>query len=131
MLYDALVTALREELPDLQAIYLFGSRGRGEEHAGSDVDVAVLGPRPIDPVGRWELQERLAVLVHAPVDLVDLRAASTVMRVQVLDGSTLLFEADAPARALFEATALGAYARLEEERRGILDDVHRTGHVYR
>jgi hypothetical protein len=42
---------------------------------------------------------------------VDLRAASTVMRVQVLESGQVLYDARPSHRAAFEATALGAYAR--------------------
>jgi hypothetical protein len=61
---------------------------------------------------------------------VDLRAASTVMRVKVLESARVLVNRDPGARAKFEATALKAYAQLNEERRGILDDVRRTGTVH-
>ena len=64
------------------------------------------------------------------VDLVDLRAASSVLRVQVLRDAQLLFESDPNARALFEATVLSSYARLNEERRGIIEDVMRSGRIY-
>lgn len=79
---------------------------------------------------RFELQERLAALLHADVDLVDLTRASSVLRVQVLEHGSVLYDGDPAARALFEATALASYARLNEERAGILDDVRRTGRVH-
>jgi uncharacterized protein len=117
-------------VPEVEAIYLFGSRARGQESPGSDFDVAVLAATALAPVFRFDLQEALASDLHAPVDLVDLRAASTVMRVQVIDGGRLLYERSPFRRQLFEATALSAYARLNEERRGILDDVKARGSVY-
>jgi predicted nucleotidyltransferase len=128
---EPIVAALRESLPELVVVYLFGSQARGDAAPDSDVDLAVLGPSPVPPVLRWEIQERLASLLHAAVDLVDLRAAPSVLRVEVLRSAVVLFEADRRAREVFEATALAAYARLQEERRGILEDVRRTGHVYR
>ncbi|MSP62987.1 MAG: nucleotidyltransferase domain-containing protein [Myxococcales bacterium] len=128
--YAAAVSAIREELAGVFAVYLFGSRARGEERRESDVDLAILDSRPIDPVRRWHLQERLAELLHIHVDLVDLRAASTVMRVQVVDAGRLLLDRDPAGRGLFEASSLGAYARLNEERRGILEDIRKTGRVH-
>lgn len=116
--------------PDAVAMYLFGSRARGDASAESDVDLAVLGSAPFDPVARFDLQERIAERLRASVDLVDLRTASTVLRVQVLEHGVLLHEGDPGARARFEAAALAAYARLNEERRGILEDVRRTGLVH-
>jgi hypothetical protein len=77
------------------------------------------------------LQERIAGKLRAAVDLIDLRAASTVMRVQVLEHGTLLYEPNGSEREAFEATSLAACARLNEERRGILDDISRRGSVHR
>lgn len=128
--YQAAVGEIRDAVPGVVAIYLFGSRARGDARGGSDVDLAFLAPQPLDPVARFELQERVAGRLHVSVDLVDLRSASTVMRVQVLEPAVVLYEADAAERGRFEAAALGAYARLNEERRGILEDVRRTGRVH-
>lgn len=108
----------------------FGSRARGDSLTGSDYDIALLGPKPVDPVDRWNLQEELASTVHANVDLVDLRRASAVPRVQILKDAVIILDAAGPARELFEATALADYARLNEERRGILADVIARGSVH-
>ena len=125
-----MVAAILAELPDAQAIYLFGSAAAGRLRADSDVDLAVLPLVPLEPLVRWNLQEKLAGLLSRSVDLIDLRSASTVMRVQVIANGTLLYEGDAFARADFEATAFSAYARLNEERRHILNDIRATGRVY-
>lgn len=130
MLYQDVVETIVAALPDIAAIYLFGSRARGDSHGASDFDIAVLGPDPLDALERFELQEKLAGILHAPVDLVDLRSASTVMRVQVLRDAALLHDGAPNERAHFEATALGAYARLNEERREILEDVMKDGRVH-
>lgn len=127
---DDIVLQLRAALPELRAVYLFGSTATGNVTSQSDIDLAVLLPRRLDPVARWELQESLAARLRRNVDLVDLQSASAVMRVQVLANGRLLFD-DAPAeRAAFEAVALADYARLNEERRGILDDVRARGSVH-
>ena len=84
----------------------------------------------LDPVDRWKLQEDLAAQAHQNVDLVDLRRASTVMRVQVLRDGRLLADVQPSVRASFEAIALSAYAHLNEERREILKDIAARGCVY-
>jgi predicted nucleotidyltransferase len=124
------VAQILAAVPDAVAIYLFGSAVRGDQNAASDIDLAVLAPRPLDPVERFDLQERSAAALHKSVDLVDLRAASAVMRVQVLEHGRVLYERSAPQREEFEALALSAYARLNEERRGILEDIRRSGRVH-
>jgi predicted nucleotidyltransferase len=116
-------------LPDAQAVYVFGSVSRAAARRESDVDLAVLSPQRLDPVARWKLAEPLAAAVGRDVDLIDLRAASAVLRVQVIGGGRLLSEPDPGARAVFEMYARSDYARLNEERRGILDAVRGRGSV--
>jgi predicted nucleotidyltransferase len=127
---NLVVETLRGALPDVVAIYRFGSTATGQAVRDSDVDIAVLPAAPLEPSIRWDLQERLALALHRPVDLVDLLKASTVMRMQVLDSAVLLFERDQAARLRFETAACSGYARLNEERRAILDQVRREGTVY-
>jgi uncharacterized protein len=130
MLLDPAVDMLRRELPDCVAIYLFGSRATGTPTPDSDVDLAVLPEAPLADEVRWQLAQTLALALGRDVDLVDLTRASSVMRVQVIDTGKLLYESDAVRRQLFEAHALSDYARLNEERRGILDDIRARGTVY-
>ena len=127
---DALVPLLREAVPGLVACYLFGSQAGGTAGAESDVDLAVLGERRLTEAERWELQATLASHFGSDVDVVDLLQASDVLRVQVIDGGRLLYDGAPSARARFEALALSAYARLNEERRGILEDIKQRGNVF-
>lgn len=124
------VETIREAMPTVQAIYRFGSTATGAANADSDIDLAMLAPRALDPLFRFELQERLASALHRSVDLVDLRAASPVMAMQVLATGRLLHDATPEARGAFEDRVFGGYARLNEERRGILDRVATEGTVY-
>jgi len=124
------IETLRSALPDVVAIYRFGSTATGQAGKESDVDIAVLPAAPLESFFRWDLQERLALALHRSVDLVDLLQASTVMRMQVLESAILLFEHDPPVRLRFETAACSGYARLNEERRAILDQVRREGTVY-
>ena len=66
--------------PDLLAIYAFGSRISSTANPGSDLDLAVLVPAYAPPLQLWELASQLAEVVGCPVDLLDLRAASTLMQ---------------------------------------------------
>ena len=127
---EAVVRTVRSRVDDVVAVYLFGSLARGDTHAGSDVDLAILPRRPLESLARFDLQEELARLLGRDVDLIDLRSASTVLRAQVFTDDVLLYCGDRFTRELFEATALSDYARLNEERRGILEDIVRRGSVY-
>ncbi|MDO8794401.1 MAG: nucleotidyltransferase domain-containing protein [Vicinamibacterales bacterium] len=124
------VADIRAALPDVQAIYRFGSSATGTSGPESDIDLAVLAPRPLDTTARCDLQERLAAALRRSVDLIDLRSVSTVMAMQVVSGGLLLHEGDAVARGAFEDRCYSGYARLNEERRGILERVAAEGSVY-
>jgi predicted nucleotidyltransferase len=128
---DAQIAAfLRDALPGLIAVYRFGSSVDGQTHAESDVDLAFLATASVEPMARFELQERLAARVGCDVDLVDLRSASTVMRMQVVSTGCLVATFDAAAQEAFEDHTYSAYARLNEERREILEQVRREGRVH-
>lgn len=127
---DKAVEQIVAGVPSTIAVYVFGSLAAGTLTADSDVDLAVLAAQPLAAEARWHLAQTLAMELGRDVDLVDLRQASTVMRVQVLGSGKLLLELDRGARQEFEAVALAAYARLNEERRGIIDDIRARGSVY-
>ena len=119
---------LLDRVPDVQAVYAFGSRADGT--ARPDSDLGLLAAAPLDPLARWDAQEALAAALGTDVDLVDLRSASTVMRAQVLRSGVVVVDLDPTARAFWETWTMSAYALLNEERQGILDDVRRRGRVH-
>ena len=125
-----IVETLRRAIPDLQAIYVFGSHARGDAIVGSDLDLAVLCSGKLAPALRWDLAGQSASLAHRDVDLVDLRSASTVLQVNVLEDGRLLYEGAPYERALFEAAACADYTRLQEERRPILEQIAKNRRVY-
>ncbi|MEZ4274432.1 MAG: nucleotidyltransferase domain-containing protein [Nitrospirales bacterium] len=112
------------------AVYRFGSQVKGTVHSKSDIDLAVLACNPLVPGQLAELQQNLAVVLNCDVDLIDLRAVSTVMQMQVLSTGECLLCEDVQAREVFEMIVYASYARLNEERAGILDDVRARGSVY-
>lgn len=124
------VAHLREAMPDLLAIYRFGSHGTTQQRSDSDLDLAILGRQPAEPIHRWNLAQQLAAIVGCDVDLVDLGSASVVMRAQVLSRGDRLFCADEARCGELEDLAYTEYARLNEERREILADIRQQGNVY-
>lgn len=127
---DAMLQESRKVVPDLIALYAFGSQVSGGVRPESDVDLAVLAPKALSPSVLFTLREDLAARLNRDVDLVDLRATSTVLRMQVLSTGRCLFSGDDRARETFEMVAYASYARLNEERRGILEDIRAQGSVY-
>lgn len=126
---DAIVLLLRERLPGLLAVYAFGSRVRGGASAESDLDLAVLVEGYVAPLMLWESAGELAELAGCAVDLLDLRAASTVMQHQVLTTGERWWARDAQA-GLFEVAMLSEKTQLDAARAGLLDDIQERGRVY-
>ena len=121
---------LTERVPDVIAMYQFGSRARGELRPTSDIDLAVLARKPISAAQLFEIAQDLASRIRCDVDLLDLRAASTVMRMQIISTGQRLETRDGQAAAKFEMYAYADYARLNEERKELLKDITKRGHVY-
>ena len=127
---NELIIYFRQAIPNLVALYRFGSQETGRSRPDSDVDLAVLAHTPIPNLRRFELAQNLAIQLHRDVDLVDLRTASTVMRIQVLSTGTCIMSLDEPTRREFEMYAYSDYARLNEERREIVKGIAKRGFVY-
>ena len=126
----ALIEHIRKSVPSLIALYRFGAQAKGTTRPDSDIDLAVLARDPIPNLQRFELAQELAVQLHCDVDLVDLRNASTVMRMQVLSTGTCLDTQNESVRREFEMYAYSDYARLNEERRELVKGITERGLVY-
>lgn len=125
----ALARLLESEIPDLVAAYRFGSTARGDERSDSDVDVAVLARAQLPGRRLLDLMAAIAEVVRREVDVVDLRTASTVLRMQVVGQGIPLPVGDASARGAFEDRVYQDYVRLNEERRDILEQIAREGTI--
>ena len=96
--------------------WLYGSRGRGESRADSDVDIAVLCDAPLDPVNLFDAAGRLGTRLGAAVDLVDLRRAGGLLRVEATHRGRVLVPPTTEASA-FVTHALADYAAFAPRRR--------------
>lgn len=125
----AVVPAIRAQLPNAMAIYAFGSQIQGTAGPQSDLDLAVLVAGYADPLVLWDVAGSLADVVGCPVDLLDLRAASTVMQYQVITTGQRLWSIGLPA-GLFETFVLSEKTSLDEARAPLLADIQRTGKIH-
>ena len=77
----------------------------------------------------FDLAGDLADVTGCPVDIVDLRAASTVMQYQILTTGQRWWANDEQA-ALFEVAVLSEKTALDTARAGVLADIQLRGTVY-
>jgi uncharacterized protein len=127
---SSLIAYIQKAVPSLIVLYRFGSAERGAVRPDSDIDLAIFSREALPELRRFELAQDLAIQLHRDVDLVDLRSASTVMRMQIISTGTCLTSVDEQARREFEMYTYSGYARLNEERRDILKRISASGLVY-
>lgn len=118
---DKLVQAITCLMPTIRLVYLFGSQADGSSTPSSDIDIAVLLEKKMDPVARFNLEQTLAIKLNQDVDLVDLLMASTVLQNQVIMNGELLFGSENE-QTKFEMQVLSMYQHLNEERADILQE---------
>lgn len=119
MISNDLTASVIGLLPDSRLIYLFGSQATETANPQSDIDIAVLLSKKLNPIERFEIQEKLASQFKRDVDLVDLLSASTVLQHQVIQSGKLLW-GNEEEQTKFEMQVLSMYQHLNEERSEIL-----------
>jgi uncharacterized protein len=120
---------VRESLPDLELLVLFGSAATGRARPRSDLDLAVScdGRADLDAI-YMALAGRLRT---DRLDLVDLRRAGPLLAFQIARTGLVLFERSAGVFRQFQSLASRRYAdtrRLREaQRRAIQVFLHQEG----
>lgn len=125
-----IVAVLQKEIPTLIALYCFGSSVQGYETLESDLDIAYLSDEQFSNIKRWELQEELAALLGRDVDLIDIKTTTDVLKFQIINKGLRIFVQDMRKAEQFEDLAYCLYLDLNEQRKGILEDVYKRGYVY-
>ena len=77
---------IRRHLPDPGLkVFLFGSWAKGSAEPTSDIDIAILGPQPIDDMLLLRLREEInGIPTLRRIDVVDLNNADERFREEVL-----------------------------------------------
>ena len=129
MNYTRMLEQLQTAVPSLSALYVFDSQATGDAGPDSDLDLAVLADEALGPEKLWALSSELAATARCHVDLLDLRASSTVMQYRIITTGQRLWARDSQA-ALYESFILSQKTALDEARAGLLQDIQKTGTVY-
>lgn len=124
-----IVEYLRNKL-QAKFIYLFGSFARGEGREDSDIDLAVYTDEKINPYDLFIIANKLSFEVKREVQIVDLRDIDTVFAAQIVGTREELYCEDEILMANYNIRAFKNYAKLNEERKVILDAIERDGRIY-
>jgi len=124
-----IVDTLKQEIPELKALYLFGSYADGTATGESDVDIAYLSTKTVNPVHRWEIAQKLAAILSLDIDLVELSKTNTVFRYQILSKGTRIYGEGYEVEN-FETLAYSFYLRFQEERKPIMDEIVKNRSVF-
>jgi uncharacterized protein len=132
---DVIVRCVTSAHPEVEGIYLYGSRAGGQARRDSDLDVALLLPaataKAVGSLAMSELRFRLEESLGQTVDLVNARAAPIVLQKEIIAGGIPVFATNRPLLDQYEMLVLSLYGKLNEERKGILQDFAATGQAYR
>ena len=117
-------------MPDVVAVYVFGSAATGQYSAGSDLDLAVLCRRPLAPRETYDLARVIEAELGEDVDLVDLMTASTVLKYEVIARGRLVHCADRDTAIEFEGRSLAEHGRFLEDFAPLFQQIRESGRAY-
>ena len=132
MLRSALEPIIATLRTKIQAVYLHGSWSTEWECKESDIDLAILAE------AKLSFEERSAIFREVyrtfggekDIDVAELFHANCVFSAQVVTKGERILMFDRGAAERFEMIALAKDAHLNEERTGIIADIHRRGTIY-
>ncbi len=111
-------------------IYLFGSFARGEGREDSDIDLAIYTDKVISAYDLLIAAGKLSFEINKDVQIVHLKHISTVFSAQIVGTREVLYCGNEELMATYDTRAFKDYAKLNEERKVVLDAIERDGRVY-
>ena len=108
-------------------IILFGSTIKETSRRNSDVDIAFLSEQCFSDYEIFVISQGLADRIGKEVDLVDLSKASTVFQAQIFHTGKELYCSDTNKKRLFQVLTYKKYARLNQERKPVLQKIVERG----
>lgn len=118
---DDVAHTVTATLPDVWAIYVYGSMARGDDAPTSDIDLAVLLPPGAAIPDKLGLMARAATAAGRDVDIVDLRKVNLdLVHALLRDGRQLLVRNEAETLA-WEAERMTDYALFNPRRADIVE----------
>ena len=126
---NEIVAAVRAALPDVEAVYLFGSFAAGRQNEESDLDVAIVTNGRLERLRLWNARCAISNILDIDVDLVEYREVDTLLQHQILvNGRRIYGESDD--LDLYDVAVLSEMTSLQERLQPLLADIIRDGSVY-
>ena len=97
---------------EISAVYLFGSAATGSETAGSDIDIAILlkrGINPYKPDIQLKIMSDLELLLKKRVDVILLNSADLILEHQIRKHGKVLIDNNPKVRVTYELDARKKY----------------------
>lgn len=102
-----IVSGACREFPAVTYALLFGSVARGEDHARSDVDLAIGGE--VARVDLLTLEHRIEGAIGRPLQVVGVAYVPVALRYRIFRDGVILFERDHPARVRDQSRTMVEY----------------------
>ena len=98
------------EFEEVVAVYIYGSRARGNARTSSDWDFAIFLEKPFaDPYDLVRLQERIEGIVGGKVDLLVLNSARVALAFKAIKEGVLVYGKNPDFRSDFEVMIMKKY----------------------
>jgi predicted nucleotidyltransferase len=124
-----IIDTLTQEIPELQALYLFGSQKDGTATKKSDIDIAYLSSKSLSSLERWNISQKLASILSLDIDLIELSSTNTIFRYQILSTAERIYGKGYEVES-FETLVYSFYLRFREERQPIVDEIMKNKSVF-
>ncbi len=115
---------------DPKLIYLYGSYAKGETREDSDIDLAVYTDEDINAYDLFIISNQLSHELKKEVQIVNLKHLDTVFAAQIIAYREELYSSDDFLATSYNMKTLREYAKLNEERKVVLDAIKRDGRIY-
>ncbi len=113
---STIIAALEQEFANgIEFAYLFGSFASGRATENSDIDIAILPCKPLNPMGLWKSTQALSRVFKKEVDLINLMNCNTILRYQIVSEGCFIF-GNRKRAALFETDTFRMYQDLQFNR---------------
>lgn len=124
------IDVLRSSAEDVRAIYIFGSFAAGTASKKSDLDIGIRCRASVPLETIFKMSALLEIKLALEVDLLDMMVVSTVMQMQIVSTGVRIYCANEFETENDDDCVFSSYARLNEERAGILESIKARGSVY-